>query len=114
MVAVMMLSLLANAATWYQQIKIKRAIDSDLAHLLEVIKERLGSGEQSSSLYVTTLAELERMLGRMEATAHGQPSCRSLIDQAAEAAQQIVEKGPTLRRDLDFYINQAQPYCVAH
>lgn len=107
-----MLSLLVNGATWYQQVQVKRAIDSDLEDLITVIKERLGSEEQSPSMYVTTLGELERILGRMEATAHGQPSCRSLINQAAGAAREIAENGLTLRHNLAFYVTQAEPYCV--
>lgn len=92
LVAALVLSLALNAAASYQWVRMNRATDKEIEHVIIATKQRLRSEEQTLSQYVSTLVELEHVLGRIAATGYRQGSCAAQLNQAARASEELVEK----------------------
>lgn len=118
---ILALSLVGNAVAglrWYEQSLRNRTTDAELERAITLTKETLAEkaathpDEDSAVRYVVPLIEPTRVVGRMEASGYKDPSCRSVMSEAADAAQLVVEKGPKNRGWLQTYISQADGDCV--
>lgn len=114
---ILVLSLAVNVVALvsrYNQLLRNRDTETDLVEAIALTQERLAVTDQTTALYVEPLARLERVRGRLDASAHGNRLCREEIRETINTVLRTVQIGVAERGWVKESINRAQAYCLGY